>query len=412
MAVSAFNISGFQLCRLLSVFQMALKELWFDRYFSIREILGIVAVLTPLLVIFGVKHGVVTTLTERLTSDPVNRELIPKGIGSYDPEWLENVRKMPGVAFVLPRTRSIASTMRLTKGEKAIKSGDVDIIPTAEGDPLLSGIINPSSVAEVVLTESAAKRIGTNNGDTIQGIVGRVRNGRREHIKLELKVVSVLEHAQCPKEACFAKLALLEFTEDYKDGLSVGALSDRYISPTHNYPSFRMYAETIYDVEGVRDLLSVEKIETYTKAHEISLIVTLDKYMSYVIALILGISALGYFVSSANSAMIYVKRKELHLAYFLVMGFKRNEVLLFPIIQGLINSVLGSLLSLLMFTGIQGVINLLSHSVINSPEYLCRMDFFQCLAFLCCTVVINEVGLFWGAIKIFKIDPDVIIHSV
>jgi hypothetical protein len=48
-----------------------------------------------------------------LIENPVNREIRPVGTGYYDHDWLENVRARPAVAFLVPRTRSIAATIEL-----------------------------------------------------------------------------------------------------------------------------------------------------------------------------------------------------------------------------------------------------------------------------------------------------------
>ena len=51
---------------------------------SACAVLGLAAVLAPLLVLFGLKYGLVATLTERLLADPRTRELLPVGSHVYD----------------------------------------------------------------------------------------------------------------------------------------------------------------------------------------------------------------------------------------------------------------------------------------------------------------------------------------
>lgn len=52
-----------------------------DGWLSACSVLALVAVIAPLLVLFGLKFGLVSSLTERLENDPATREIIPLGGG-------------------------------------------------------------------------------------------------------------------------------------------------------------------------------------------------------------------------------------------------------------------------------------------------------------------------------------------
>ena len=55
-----------------------------ERTTMICTLLGLAAILTPLLVLFGLKFGVVSGMRDRLERDPRIRVLQPIGQGSYD----------------------------------------------------------------------------------------------------------------------------------------------------------------------------------------------------------------------------------------------------------------------------------------------------------------------------------------
>jgi hypothetical protein len=92
--------------------RLACKDYWREFLLSACAVLGLAAVLTPLLVLYGVKFGVVQTLTERLRNDPRNLEISPVISGRFTQDYLTRLAQHPDVAFVLPRTRSIAATMQ------------------------------------------------------------------------------------------------------------------------------------------------------------------------------------------------------------------------------------------------------------------------------------------------------------
>ena len=87
---------------------LAAADYGHERLLSLCAVLTLAAVLTPLLILYGVKFGVVQTLTDRLQNDPRTLEISPVGSGHFTPDYLAQLRQHPSVAFVLPRTRSIS----------------------------------------------------------------------------------------------------------------------------------------------------------------------------------------------------------------------------------------------------------------------------------------------------------------
>lgn len=122
------------------MFCLAAADYRRERLLSLCSILGLASVLAPLLVLYGVKFGVVTTMVSRMRSDPLTLELSPVSSGHFTPDFFTSLRQEPGVAFVLPRTRSIAATMQLsnTDGNGTRSTVVCSMEPTAAGDPLLA----------------------------------------------------------------------------------------------------------------------------------------------------------------------------------------------------------------------------------------------------------------------------------
>ncbi|HFK2116747.1 TPA: type IV secretion associated ABC transporter permease TagS, partial [Pseudomonas aeruginosa] len=108
---------------------------------SLCAIFALAAVITPLLVLFGLKYGLVSTLTERLERAPSVREIIPVGGARYRAEDIAALAARADVAFAVPRTRQIAATADLSGGGETALS--VEMIPSAAGDPLLAGLPQP-----------------------------------------------------------------------------------------------------------------------------------------------------------------------------------------------------------------------------------------------------------------------------
>jgi len=259
---------------LKTIVRLSLLDYSHERLLSACTILGMAAVLAPLLVLFGVKSGIINTMVDRLIQDPRNLEISPVGSGRYDQDWFAAAAKHPGVAFIIPQTRSIAANMILyhkIKGKPRTLA--VDLIPTGTGDPLIEkwGKV-PAENNAIVLSASVARKLKVSTGQQIVGRVGRSVQGRKEQVAIDLKVISILPIEAYPRDAAFVRLTLLEATEDYRDGFSskiFGWPGKSRPSRPKEYPSFRLYAQSIYDVAALRDWLTAQELEIYTRVEEI-----------------------------------------------------------------------------------------------------------------------------------------------
>ena len=120
---------------------MALRDYWHERALSLCAVLALATVLAPLLILFGVRNGVISNLQERLLQDPRNLEIVPVGSGKYGKAFFEELRKRPDVGYVVPQTRAIAATIGLLpasekKGGLPPNPVNVSLIPSGAGDPL------------------------------------------------------------------------------------------------------------------------------------------------------------------------------------------------------------------------------------------------------------------------------------
>ncbi len=122
----------------IHIILLAVADYRREKLLSLCSVLGLTAVLAPLLILYGVKFGVMATLNERLLSNPYTLEISPVQSGSYTKALLSEWARLDGVQFVLPRTRSLAATMKLTAVHSNRESSvTVSLEPTAKGDPLL-----------------------------------------------------------------------------------------------------------------------------------------------------------------------------------------------------------------------------------------------------------------------------------
>jgi putative ABC transport system permease protein len=400
-----------------TVVRLSLSDYFHERLISACAILGLAAVLAPLLVLFGVKSGIINTMADRLIEDPRNREISPVGSGRYGADWFSMMAGRADVAFIIPQTRSIAANMILYKesGEQ-IRSVMVDLIPTGKGDPLLEkwGTI-PADDTSIVLSEQAARKINAVEGQEVIGTIGRSLGGRREQVTIPLKVVAVLSPEAFPREAAFVRLTLLEATEDYRDGRGSEAFGwpgrSRPAGP-REYSSFRLYARSIYDVSALRGFLLDQGLDVFTRIEEIEVVQRLDRSFAVIFKLIAIVAVFGYFASMASNILATVNRKSRHLGVTRLIGFSTRRIVWFPIVQALTTSLLGTITAACFYLVTAMIINRLFAQHLSPGEYVCRLSPLHLLIALALTLSLSMIASAYAAFRVAKIEPSEVIRDV
>jgi len=400
-----------------TVIRLSLKDYFHERLLSACAVLGLAAVLAPLLLLFGVKSGIINTMADRLIEDPRNREITPVGSGRYGEDWFSVTAKRKDVAFVIPQTRSIAANMVLYNGEgERPHSVVVDLIPTGENDPLLEkwGHI-PKNETSVALSNTAARKLNVTIGQEVIGRVGRSVAGIKEQVAIKLKVVAVLPIEAYPREAAFVRLRLLEATEDYRDGRGSEAFGwPGQARPTgpREYPSFRLYARSIYDVTELRDTFFEQGLEVYAKVEEIEVVQSLDRSFTLIFQLIAIVAVFGYFASMASNVLASVNRKSRHLGVTRLIGFSTGNIVWFPIVQALATSILGTVTAICFYLIVEVLINHLFSQYLSAGEYVCRLSLGHLTVALGFTVAMSMMASAYAAFRVAKIEPSEVIRDV
>lgn len=400
-----------------------------EKLLSACAVLGLAAVLTPLLVLYGVKFGVMQTLTDRLRNEPRNLEISPVLSGRFSQQYLDDLAAHKDVSFVLPRTRSIAATMDLTADEGGRRVNLlVSLEPTAAGDPLLGHYdaavpTMPQHAAteavNIALSTPAAEKLHVTTGDMLSGKVERRLNGQAQSVRIPLRVVSVLPLAAQQKDVAFIPFPLLEATEDYRDGRAVPEMG------THNgwtgeerpkdarlYPGFRLYAKDLDAVMRLRQAFAQQGLDVYTHAEEIEQVNSLSQALNLVFALICAATAAGFLASTASSTLASVKRKERTLGLLSLAGFTTGRLMLLPLAQALLTALLGTALASGMYALAALVINHLFSAGLSGMEQVCRLlpqHFLIAFAAVAGLAVAAALG---PALRAARIEPSEVIREI
>jgi putative ABC transport system permease protein len=340
--------------RIALVASLAWQDYRNDAWLSVCSVLALVAVIAPLLVLFGLKYGLVSSLTERLENDPATREIIPLGGGRFSSEFVEQLRQRNDVAFALPRTRQIAATAQLG-------AVTVEMLPTADNDPLLAGMPMPKGLDQIVLSQTAAEKLGAKAGDWLEASFGRQVAGRVESQRTRVQVLHVLPLEAFARDGLFAPLGLLEAAEDYRDGRAVPAFGwdgDAVgVSEQRVYPAFRLYARRLVDVEPLRVYFAGQNLLVSTQAQTIAQVQSLSRNLSIVFWIIAGLALAGAFAAIFAGALASVARKRRELSVLRLLGFSTAGLLLFVVVQALYSAGFAAVLSGVLYGLAQSGLN-------------------------------------------------------
>ena len=210
--------------QLNNIFRLSFRDYSHEWRMSGCFVFALASVLAPMMILFGLKFGIVSSMISGLVENPVNREIRPIGSGHYNEQWVEQFRARPEVEFIIPKTRALAATIQL-KSKTARHILSTEMMATALGDPLLTELKNvPSGYSEVILSKAAAIKLKIKKGQTIDASLARKFQGKRERVHLTLTVIDIADVTVSSRNVAFVNLDLLLATEQFKDGRAVPEL--------------------------------------------------------------------------------------------------------------------------------------------------------------------------------------------
>lgn len=361
-------------------------------------VLALAAVLAPLLVLFGLKSGIVTTMRERLLADPRNLEILVVGSYRLSPDWFATLGRRPEVGFLLPRTRSLAATLDLM-GESGRSLAGIEMVPSAAADPLLRGATPPTGLDHVLLSHSAARQLGVAPGSTVTALVARTLGGERQLRRLPLTVTAILPEAAFGRDGAFVSLELLVAAEDFRDGHDDTASAER------SFSSARLFAAGLDAVAPLADRLRAEGMEVRTRADDIEMVKAVDRTLSFIFALVAGLAVGGYLLSLAASLWANVDRKRRELALMRLVGFPPSAALAFPAIQAAMIALAGTVLSIMLAHGVAYAANTALAANLNREEFVCLLRPLDLAVASGATLILALLASSLGGYRAARIDP-------
>lgn len=424
---------------------LAARDWWHERLLSLCAVLALASMLAPLLVLHGVRVGLVDSLRANLLEDPTALIILPVGSGSsgYTQAQMDAWRARPEVRFAIARTRDVAAEMPfVSKGGAFVP---LTLEPSADGDPLLTRFrmpvptagteqtapatqteqaqtaaqAAPSTQPGMVLSASAARKLDAKVGDELEGRLGRKRpDGGLERQPFSAVVLGILPPEATPQDTAFFPLSVLEDIQDYRDyiavprrGYSGDAAPAETADTARRYESFRMYARDLDSVETLDRMLAAQNIQVVTKAKNIADIRKIDTAITQLLVVIALAVGTGFLAFTLSSALAAVRRKDKMLGMLRLLGFSRTSLLCYPLSQTLLTGAGGTLTAAAIALGVAHGIDAIFAAHMMGQS-ICVVRAQDVLIALAAVLGLSVLAALYPALRAADVDPALVVRDV
>lgn len=406
--------------RLKMILNLASRDWLHERSLSLCAVLALASMLGPLLILQGIKNGVIDGMRERLLEDPAVLVITPAGSapeGGYPASFIAGLRDLPGARFSVGRTRDIATDITLQTASGRMQS--IGMEPCAPGEPVLEHyrmpVLKDGEIADLVLSSPAAQSLGVGVGDTVSASLGRhTPEGQLQSVTVRLHVAGVLPPEVSGRRMGFLPLSLLEDIQDYRDYIAVperGYEGRERGSGERRYASFRLYARDLDAVEELAARLSSQGVESRTRAREIANIRALESAISRVILIISLAVGAGFMAFTFSSVQGAVRRKDKMLAMLRLLGFSRLGIIAYPLVQTMLTSLCGIALAGMVYLVVSLGIDRIFTGQLHGTA-LARLSPGEYLAAGTLTLLVALAAAARASIRAASIEPSSVLREV
>ncbi|WP_392564852.1 FtsX-like permease family protein [Orbus wheelerorum] len=392
----------------LLIIRLALKDLYYDKKVSFCICALIISVITPLLLLFSLKFGVVSQLRHQLMNDPQNLEIKVVGNLQLNDAIFTWIQAQPETAFVIPLTRSLNTQADLMAGRNLFVN-NAEMIPTANGDPITKGLPSITIPDQVIISGLTAEKLSAKVGDVIKLVITRQLDGKIEKGLTALTVIGILPEQRYSRAAVFVSLDLLITTEDFYDGY----LSDTFltgtgktVAPKHSdFARARIYAKSLENVASLAFKLRSQNIETRTQATSIENMQAIDRVLGFIFSVIAVTSILGCILAFVGTFWVNIDRKRKDIAFMRLLGLGPLSIIGFLIIQSVVLSCIAFIISCLLFLIGNYAFNIvLGDNLVSQPMVSQLLLYHFGIAFIT-TLLISLLVVGIGGVRAVKIEP-------
>ncbi len=369
--------------------------------------LGLAAVLAPLIILYGLKSGVITGLIETLKSDPTILQVALTGNNSLTDEEVAALRQRPEVAVALGTFGKLSGRTELGSAALGMGVEISDWQPAAENDPLL-----PAGTTigedEIALAEPLAERLRVVPGQPVQAFA--YRNNAAEVLAITLTVAEIVPRRKLDgREDTLALVhpSVLDRRAAFQDDFEVPeyGIGGRPLAERNRaYSSVRLYASSIEDVVALDGIMSAAGFRPDSKAANIAWVQSLEMVMAGVFGVISTAGVIGFSLSLWANVTSNLQQYRGQLSLLRLLGLGSGALTAFPAVQVLATATLGVLLATALAIGAATLLNRLFLTDMFDGS-ICRIEWGHLALGALVSYAISLVVMLWLIHRLSAINP-------
>lgn len=386
------------------LFTLALRDLIYEKLLALCVVAALCAVITPLLILFSLRYGVLDALYQRLSSDPGVLEI---SLGANVRLTDADIAALAGrtdVGFVVPRTRSLSLTVSVRGRDRVVQR--VETLPSALNDPLLvaAGLNAELGDYETVISQQLHDALRTAPGESIAVVVPRSAGGRQQTSVVRFTVKGVLPGALLPRPALLVNVPVTCYMEDYRDGYEPPVFSDgtRPAQARAFYPKIRIYARSMEDVPELSAHLG-QLTTVYDHSAQIMGLRRITSVLDFIFAGIALPSVIGGIIAFCGLIVSIINRKQQSYALLRLAGLKLRSLYAIVLIEGTLMALSAFCISVVLYAAVALFFNAYFAPHVQELTAISKLSPLHLTAALAVTLLLTgltAVGCAWVMLRV------------
>ncbi len=342
------------------LFKLAVRHLLFERMMTICQIAALACLMAPLLLLFSLRFGILQELQNQLLNDPKVLALTLDTSYRLDATFFKQLEQRPEVGFLVPQITALNALIDLKFPGTVTR---VSVLPTKVGDPVVlrSGIPYERDLAndEVLVSYDLAQVRELSPGDSVTMVVTRIQNGKRESVRTQLKIKGIVSERFVGDDSLLLNLDMVNAIDDYRNGFNPVLLSDGSNVNTRPrlYAKFRLYAKDLEQVIPLYYYLVDQHLNVSSKVREIENVKAVAHVLNFIFGVIASVSLIGGALALTGLVLSALRASKRNFVLLRLMGQGQKGIYSVVLVEGMIISALGFILSLVLYSLGAGIFN-------------------------------------------------------
>ena len=342
------------------LFKLAVRHLLFERMMTICQIAALACLMAPLLLLFSLRFGILQELQNQLLNDPKVLALTLDTSYRLDATFFKQLEQRPEVGFLVPQITALNALIDLKFPGTVAR---VSVLPTKVGDPVVlrSGIPYEQDLAndEVLVSYDLAQVRELSPGDSVTMVVSRIQNGKRESVRTQLKIKGIVSERFVGDDTLLLNLDMVNAIDDYRNGFNPVLLSDGSNVNTRPrlYAKFRLYAKDLEQVIPLYYYLVDQHLNVSSKVREIENVKAVAHVLNFIFGVIASVSLIGGALALTGLVLSALRASKRNFVLLRLMGQGQKGIYSVVLVEGMIISALGFILSLVLYSLGAGIFN-------------------------------------------------------